>query len=74
MITTKTSDLLAQIAHRIQSISSAVYEAGYRDEARELEAAAYRLAVASVSIGAKISAGAQAMLSDDPALLSNKDE
>lgn len=63
-ITTKTSDLLANMAHRLTAISTAVYEQGWREEARELEAAAYRIAIACTSIEAKIAAGTAAMLDD----------
>jgi hypothetical protein len=67
MITTKTVDLLANMAHRLNAISSAVYEQGWREEAREIEAAAYRLAMSAASIDVKIAAGAAAMLKDEPA-------
>jgi len=66
VITTKTSDLLWSMAHRIQAIASAIYEAGYRDEARELETAAYNLATTASSIERKIESGIRAMLADDP--------
>lgn len=65
MITTKTSDLLADMAHRLQAISSAIYEAGYRDEARDLETAAHKVAMTAVSIDSKIANGARAMMRDD---------
>lgn len=65
MITTKTSDLLISMAHRLQAIASAIYEAGYRDEARDIEVAAHKVAVSAVSIEGKIAAGARAMLRDD---------
>lgn len=69
MITTKTSDLLEAMALKLQSIANAIYEAGYRDEAREIEVAAHRASIAARSIETKIANGAQAMLRDDAARL-----
>ena len=68
VITTKTSDLLMSMAHRLNAISSAIYEAGYRDEAREVQVAAHRAAIAAASIEEKLDSGARAMLRDDPDL------
>lgn len=64
MITTRTSDLLGGMAGKLQAIASAIYEAGYREEGRQLEGAAFHVATVAASIEGKIEAGARAMLSD----------
>lgn len=64
MITTRTSDTIANMAAKATAIADAVYEAGYRQEADALSEAALRLANVALSIEGKIEAGARAMLSE----------
>lgn len=64
MITTRTSDRLSSIANQLQAIATAVYQAGYRDECKELELAAFRTAAAANSMAEKIEAGVRAMMTD----------
>jgi hypothetical protein len=66
-LTTRTSDRIANMAALSLAITDALYAAGYRDEAREMETAAHKLATIAASVEAKIEAYARQALTGDPA-------